>query len=397
VAAGVTAAPLDPYRPTWAEVDLDALSFNLASIRARVGRLPLLAVVKADAYGHGAATLAPFLEKSGVEWFGVALPEEGIELRQAGLKAPILLLGGMTPAQADLVLKHDLTPAVFRVDQVQALAAASARRGGEAQAHLKIDTGIGRLGVPAADVPSFAEVLRGVAPRLRLTGAFSHLAVADDPRDPYTNEQIDRFAGAVEALRARGLHPESLHLANSAAVLDHPPAWLTMARPGIILYGYSPSPFVTPVPLRPILSLMTRVIYLKEVPPGTTLGYGRTHVAKRPALIASLAAGYDDGLPRLASNRGQVLVRGRRAPIVGRISMDLTTVDVTDIAGVSVGDPVVILGSQDGERIGADEVAGWAGTISWEILCGIGARVPRLYVRAGAAPEVVSRFALPLA
>jgi alanine racemase len=397
VAAGVTASPLDAYRPTWAEIDLDALSFNLSSIRARVGGLPLLAVVKADAYGHGAATVAPFLEKAGVGWFGVALPEEGIELRQSGVKAPILLLGGLAPGQADMVLAHDLTPAVFRADQVEALGAAAARRGREARAHLKIDTGVGRLGVPAADVASFAAVLQAAAPRVRLTGAFSHLAVADDPGDPFTSAQIDRFARAIGTLRERGLQPELLHLANSAAILDHPPAWLTMARPGIILYGYRPSPSLSPAPLRPVLSLMTRIIYMKEVPPGTPLGYGRTYVTKGPARIASLAIGYDDGLPRLSSNRGQVLVQGRRAPIVGRVSMDLTTIDVSGIPEASLGDQAVILGSQGAERIGADEVADWAGTISWEILCGVGARVPRVYVRDGMAPKVVSRFALPLA
>ncbi len=398
MATGVTPSPLDLYRPTWAEVELDALLFNLGSIRKRVGPLPLLAVVKADAYGHGAATIASALEREGVPWFGVALPEEGVELRRAGVRAPILLLGGFTPAQADLVLAQDLTPAVFRPDHVEALAAAAGRRGTQARVHLKIDTGIGRLGVPAAEVPAFASVLTSDAQRVALTGAFSHLAVADDPADPFTRRQIDLFRQAIDALRGRGLRPELVHLGNSAAIIDHPPAWLTMVRPGIILYGYPPSAATSAFPLRPVLSLKTRIIYLKEVPAGTSLGYGRTFVTTGPARIASLAIGYDDGLPRLAGNRGSVLVRGRRAPIVGRVSMDLTTVDVTGIPEAALGDEAVVFGASGGERIGADEVAAWAQTIPWEVLCGIGSRVPRLYLSgAGRAPKVVSRFAFPLA
>lgn len=390
MAAAVRPGALAPYRPTWAEVDLDALLHNLALVRRQVGDRPLLCVVKANAYGHGAVEVGRVLEEAGAAVLGVALPEEGVELRRAGIRLPILLLGGLTADQADLVIAHDLTPAVYRPDQVEALDAAGARRGVDMPVHLKIDTGMGRLGVPAAEVPAFAPRL-AAARRVHLTGAFSHFAAADDPSDPFTGVQIDRFLGALAALRERGLDPPQIHLANSAAVTDHPPAWLTLVRPGIVLYGYPPSAAVAVRDWRPALSLWSRIVYMKEVPAGTPLGYGRTFVTSRPSRIASLAAGYDDGLPRLLGNRGHVLVRGRPAPIVGRISMDLTTVDVTDIPEASLGDPVVLFGRDGHTTLGADRVAGWAETIVWEVLCGIGSRVPRLY-RRGTSETVVSRF-----
>jgi alanine racemase len=392
VAAGLT--PPGPYRPTWAEIDLDALLHNLAGVRRRLGDRPLLAVVKADAYGHGAVPVARVLERAGVGHFGVALPEEGIEIRRAGVRAPILLLGGCTPEQADLVLGHDLTAAVYRRDQVEAIAAAATRRGITARVHLKVDTGMGRLGVPVDAVGAFADqFLAAAGGRVRLEGAYSHFAVADDPGDRFTARQIDLFRQAVETLRSRGLEPALLHLANSAAVTDHPPAWLTLARPGLILYGYAPSGLVAAGDWRPVLAVRTRIIYLKEVPAGTSLGYGRTWVAARPSRIASLPAGYDDGLPRLLGNRGHVLIHGRPAPIVGRISMDLTTVDVTDIPQARLGDTATLIGAEGGERLGADRLADWAGTIPWDILCGVGSRVPRFY-RQGETLSLVSRFGL---
>jgi alanine racemase len=392
----VSASLRDLHRPTWAEIDLDALSSNLGAVRRRTASRPILAVVKANAYGHGAARVASALEQDGVEALGVALPEEGVELRAAGVRASILILGGFAPPQADLLLAHDLTPAIFRPDQVEALARAARRRGTPARAHLKIDSGMGRLGVPVADLAEFLPRLVSAAPHLSLSGVFSHLAVADDPRDPYTSGQIEVFREAVETIRAAGLQPEEIHLANSAAVIDHPPAWLTLVRPGIILYGYPPSNRMTAMPLRPVLSLRSRIIYVKTVPAGTSLGYGRTFITTRTSRIATLAIGYDDGLPRLLSNRGYVLVRGGRAPIVGRISMDLTTVDITDLSDAALGDEVVLVGETAGERLGADHLAAWAETIHWEILCGIGSRVPRLY-HGARGEEIESRFAKGLA
>ncbi len=396
MATGVSAALGDLYRPTWAEIDLDALSSNLVEVRRRTGSRPLLAVVKADAYGHGAVPIARALQEEGVAWLGVAIPEEGVELRAGGLRLPILVLGGFAPPQADLLLAHDLTPALYRPDQVDALARAAAARGIVARVHLKIDSGMGRLGVPAPDLPGFLPALASASGRIVVEGIFSHLAVADDPADPFTAEQITIFRDAVATVRQAGLDPRLVHLANSAAAIDHPPAWLGLLRPGIVLYGYPPSTLMTPLPLRPVLSLRSRIIYVKDVAPGTSLGYGRTWVADRRARIASLAIGYDDGLPRLLSNRGHVLVRGRRAPIVGRISMDLTTIDVSGIPGAALGDEALLIGVSGEDRLGADRVAEWAETITWEILCGIGSRVPRLYRRAGGR-EIRSRFAKGLA
>jgi len=391
----VSPSLLDPYRPTWAEIDLDALAANLAAVRQRVRAAPILAVVKADAYGHGAVEVARALEAEGVETFGVALPEEGIELRRAGIARPIVLLGGFTPEQAEPVLAHDLIPAIYRPDQVAALAGAASRRGVRAKAHLKIDTGMGRLGLPAADVPAFAPLLEETR-AIDLCGAFSHLAVADDPADPFTRLQIDLFLRALEALRERSLRPAQVHLANSAAILDHPPAWLTLVRPGLVLYGYLPSDRMTPLAVRPVLSLRSRIIYLKSVSPGTSLGYGRTFVASRTTRVGSLALGYDDGVPRSVGNKGHVLVRGRKAPIIGRVSMDLTTVDLGEIPDVALGEEAVVIGRSGQEALGADQVAAWAGTITWEVLCGIGSRVPRLYRRAG-REKVASRFDATLA
>jgi alanine racemase len=308
-----------------------------------------------------------------------------MELRQAGIRTPILVLGGFAPPQADLILAHDLVPAVFRVDQVDALAAAAARRGTRARVHLKIDTGMGRLGVTVTELAEFTARL-AAAEQIDLVGAFSHLAVADEAADPFTRRQVDLLARAVDTIRAHGLRPTHIHLANSAAVLEHHPTWLTLVRPGLLLYGYPPSPRTVPSPWQPVLSIHSRVIFLKSVEPGTSLGYGRTFVTPRPARIATLPIGYEDGLPFLAGNRGHVLLRGRRAPIVGRVSMDLTTIDVTDIPDAALGDPAVLLGTSGAERIGADRLAAWAGTHVWDVMCGIGSRVPRVYVgRHGSA------------
>jgi alanine racemase len=375
-------ADVASLRPTRAEVDLDALVGNLEIVRGRAGRRPVLAVVKADAYGHGAVAIARTLASAGTESFGVALPEEGVELRRAGVAAPIVLLGGFAPPQAHLVVAHRLTSAVYRADQIAALDAAARERGVTVPIHLKIDSGMGRLGVPSDDASAFAELL-GRAPGLVVEGCFSHLAVADEPADPFTARQIERFQGAVAAVRERGFEPRQVHLANSAAVLSHPPSWLTTVRPGIMLYGYPPSTHVAEASLKPVLTLKAGIIYIKDVAPGASLGYGRTFIASRPVRVASLAAGYDDGLPRRLGNTGYVLIDGRRAPVVGRVSMDLTTVDVTDIPSAAVGGEAVVIGVSGDERLGADRLASWCGTIPWEILCGVGARVPRLYTREG--------------
>ncbi|HEV8334884.1 MAG TPA: alanine racemase [Candidatus Polarisedimenticolia bacterium] len=388
----MSAADFPEQRPTRAEVSLDALEANLAAIRSRAGGLPVMGVVKADAYGHGAVPVARALAAAGIDRLAVALLEEAQELRRAGIEVPILVMGPLEPAQMEAVVRERVTPALFREDQIAALQAAASRAGRPAPFHLKVDTGMGRLGVPWTLAGALLEILAR-SPALALEGVFSHLACADDPDHPLTRVQRERFDEVVGLIRSRGYAPPLLHLANSAAVLDRLPEGLTLVRPGLLLYGYRPSPRNRAIPLAPVLRLTSRIVLVKEVPEGEAVGYGATFVARRKSRIATVAAGYDDGVIRSLSNRGHFLVRGRRVPIAGRISMDLTTLDVTDIPEAALGDEAVLIGSQGGELQGADQVAAEAGTVSWEILCGIGWRVPRLYFRGGRLEEVRSRFA----
>lgn len=385
--------PLDllERRPARAEVHLDALEANLAAIRGRTGGLPILGVVKANAYGHGAVPVARVLAAAGIDQLAVALLEEAVELREAGVATPLLVMGALEPAQMDRVVREGVTPALFREDQLSALDEAASHVGRLQGFHLKVDTGMGRLGVQETGLDSLLPALSRF-PRLKLQGVFSHLACADDPGHPLTRIQIERFERVLERLREKGMAPAWRHLANSAAVLDRPPAWLNLVRPGLLLYGYRPSERNQDLPLRPVLRLSSRIISVKDLAEGESVGYGATFVARRPSRIAAVAAGYDDGVIRSLSNRGHFLVRGRPVPIVGRVSMDLTTLDVTEHPDVVAGDEAVLIGSQGEATQGADRLAEEAGTISWEILCGIGWRVPRLYFRGDRIVEVRSRF-----
>ena len=371
--------PPEAGRATWLEIDLAALAHNLKVVRAHLSGARVMAVVKADAYGHGAVEVARRLQREGAEWLGVALVEEGIEVRRAGVDRPILVLGGFAPPQAEALLDHRLTPALFRLDQVAVLDDAAARRGAVADAHVKIDTGMGRLGVPAAEAGSFGERLKA-AKAIRVTGAFSHFPSADAPGDVSTARQTQAFLQAVAALRQAGLQPSDLHLANSPAILDHRATWMSLARPGLLLYGYNPEGCSRTLAVRPVLTLKSAVVDLRDLQQGDTVGYSRTFKAPGPVRIATLGLGYADGLPRAASNRGEVLLAGLRVPIVGRVSMDLTTVDVTTVPQTAVGDVATVIGEQDGARIGADALARACGTISWEILARLGPRLPRRHV-----------------
>lgn len=371
--------PPRPGRATWIEIDLDALAHNLRVVRAHLSGARVMAVVKADAYGHGAPAIAQRLQREGADWLGVSLVEEGIELRAAGIRLPILVLAGFAPRQAEALLDHNLTPALFRLDQVAALDDAAARRGRTAEAHVKIDTGMGRLGLPAAQAGAFAERLK-LAHALNITGAFSHFPSADTPGDASTARQTQAFLMAVSALKAAGLAPSDLHLANSPAILDHRATWMSLARPGLLLYGYHPDGCVKTLAVRPVLSLRSAVVDLRDLQAGDTVGYGRTFKAPGPVRIATLGIGYADGLPRAAGNHAEVLLAGQRAPIVGRISMDLTTIDVTAMPQTAIGDVATVIGDQEGVRLGADVLARACGTIPWEILARLGPRLPRRHV-----------------
>jgi alanine racemase len=381
-------------RPTRAEISLDALEANYSAIRDRVHPRAVLGVIKANAYGHGAVPVARCLQSCGIDHLAVALLEEAAELRGSGINVPILVMGALEPEQMEAAARYEVTPALFREDQLVAFERCASAGGRKLPFHLKVDTGMGRLGVRWEQVGEFLESLSR-CPHLELQGLFSHLACADDPDHPLTAAQLERFRGVLEVARGRGHAPKMCHLANSAAVLDRPPAWLTHVRPGLLLYGYRPSGGNQPMPLRPMMRVVSRIVYLKELPPGDSVGYGATFTATLPTRIATVAAGYDDGVLRSLSNRGHFLVRGRPAPIVGRVSMDLTTLDVTELPETRLGDEAVFIGEQGGAFQGADQVALEAGTVSWEILCGIGWRVPRIYHHGGRILEVRSRFSAP--
>ena len=370
-------------RPTWAEIDLDALAHNFSVIRERVGRdVKVLAAVKANAYGHGAVECARRLQNEGADWFGVALPEEGSELRNASITKPILCLGGIWQGQESICLQHNLTPVIFRLDVVEALNRAAADKQQTIDVHVKIDTGMGRLGVRAADISDFCDALKRFT-NIRVDGLMTHLASADDEAQAaFTNEQLRRFEVSVSAFRERGFRPTHIHAANSAGVFAFANSFGNMVRPGGTLYGFIRDvlpPNIESPPLQPVMSLFSKIMLLKRVPPGETLGYGATFQTQRDSLIATIPLGYDDGYSRALSNKGRVIVRGQFAPVVGRVSMDLTLIDVTDVGGVSQDDRVTLLGS-DGERsISAEDLGELAGTISYEITCGISNRVPRVY------------------
>ncbi|MEK6335350.1 MAG: alanine racemase [Acidobacteriota bacterium] len=370
-------------RPTWAEIDLEALTHNLGVIRNQVGPdVEIMAAVKADAYGHGAVECARRLQKEGVDWFGIALPEEGAELRGAGITKPILCLAGFWEGQQRDCLQQELTPVVYRLDMIEALDKAAREANLVADVHVKIDTGMGRLGVPAAEVAEFSAALKRFQ-NIRVAGLMTHLAAADEKdREDFTKAQLERFQQAGSIFRERGFAPQYIHAANSAATFAFPESRGNLVRPGGALYGFVrdvlPENIVAPA-LKPVMSLRSRIMLLKKVGRGQRLGYGCTFETTRESLIATVPIGYDDGYRRVLSNRSRVIVRGAFAPVVGRVSMDLTLVDVTDVPGASIDDEVTLLGRSGDLEISAEDLAEMAGTISYEVTCGISPRVPRIY------------------
>jgi len=368
-------------RETRAEIDLGAIRENvLLACRLAGPAAQVMAVVKADAYGHGAAPVARTALAAGATWLGVAVPEEAVVLREAGIRSRILVLGPIAPEQAELVVDHGLDQCVSDPAQADALDRMARRRGRVVSLHLKVDTGMGRVGLPPREVRPAADHLARL-PAIRLAGLMTHFADADADDPAFTQEQMARFEAAAQALREAGIADSLRHAANSAALLSHSASRLDMVRPGILLYGCPPRRGRRPADpaLRPALRLRTSITQVKDVRAGDSVSYGRTFVASRDVRIATIPIGYADGLPRLLSNRGQALVRGRRASLVGRVCMDMTMVDVTALPEVRAGDEAVLIGRQGDEEITADEVAELAGTISYEILCRIGPRVPRIY------------------
>jgi alanine racemase len=374
-------------RPVWAEIDLDALADNVRLLKSQANGAILLAVVKANAYGHGAVAVARAALAAGADRLGVICVDEGEQLRRAGITAPILVMGHTPEGEAQRLVDQSLTPSVVSCEMALALARVASERGTEVPVHLKVDTGLNRYGLPPSEVVDLGRRLRDLG-GIRAEGLFTHFASADEGDKGYTVEQHRLFLSVAEQLDWVPIR----HVSNTATLLDMPDMSLEMVRPGLGIYGCYPSSQVKrSLSLRPVLSLKSRVARLIPLAPGESVSYGRTWRAPRPSLIGLVMCGYADGLPRALSNRGSVLVRGRRAPIVGRVCMDMCMVDLSDIPDAAVDDEVVIIGRHGEEEISADEVAELCGTISYEILCGISARVPRLYLRQG---RIVSKQTL---
>lgn len=364
----------DSLRPTRAEIDLDAIAANFRVIQALAER-PVLAVVKCDAYGHGVLPVALRLAEEGVHGFGVALAEEGLELRAAGIEQMILVMNGVYGDAHAEVLAAGLSPVVYQLAEVERFAAAAA---GEFGIHLKLDTGMHRLGVPVADLEGFLDGFGAIA-GARIEGVMTHLAAAEDD-DALTTRQLDAFDAALERIRARGHAPRWVHAANSAATVRHPRARYDLVRTGGALWGHPGYDAAAAVGVRGAMRLRTEIVSLRTIEPGEIVGYCGTFEAERRSRIATLPVGYGDGLVRFQSNVGEVLIRGQRCPIVGNISMDLTGVDVTDLPEVALGDEAVLLGAQGDEAIRVEEVAAACGTIPYEIFTAVSRRVPRFYV-----------------
>jgi alanine racemase len=371
----MTAASIQ--RPTRVLVDLDALAHNLAAIRAHV-RVPVMAIVKANAYGHGLVPVALHLQAQGVEQLGVAFLEEGIALRKAGITVPILVLGGIFGPQVAEFIGNDLEVTVSSLDKLRQVEAAAEALGRKATIHLKIDTGMERIGVHSHTAGPFIEA--AVASRwCTLKGIYSHLACADDPASPMTALQVQRFAEACAHFGRLGAPMPLRHLANSGGVLHFPETWLDMVRPGILLYGVQPDPVSRrTVDVRPALSLVSRVVYFKVVAAGRPVSYGATWAPAGDTRVVTVPIGYGDGYPRALSSRGEVLIRGRRHPIVGRICMDQFMVDIGHDSAWNE-DEVVLVGAQGDAAITVEAVAEAAGTIPYEILTGLNARIPRIH------------------
>ena len=369
------------HRPTWVEIDISALTHNIAAIQKRVGiQVSIIGIVKADAYGHGDYEVCKVLQSLGVETTGVAILEEGIHLRTKGIRTPLLLLGGVFEDQIDEVIRYNLMPTVYDSGLAGALSKKACYFNRNVKVHVYVDTGMGSIGVKHNKAVEFVKALKTMQ-NIIIDGIYTHCSSSDE-RDPsYTNLQIKRFKEVLAGLEAIKLHIPFRHMANSGAIIGHPDAYFNAVRPGLSLYGMYPAEEVSRnIRIRPVMSLKTKIIHIKDMEAGDVVGYGRTHQITKPSRIATLPMGYDDGYNRLHSNQGKVIIRGIKAPIVGRVCMDQCFVDVSGIRDASVGDEVVLYGSQGRETITVEFVARQLNTIPYEITCNVSKRVPRIYV-----------------
>ena len=376
---------------TWAEIDLDAIAFNAAGLKARAGdKAELMATVKANAYGHGAVPVAQAAIESGATRLAVHRSLEGVQLRQAGITVPILVMGYTLPAEAERVARWDLTPTVNSQPQAEALSAAAVAGGKSLPVHVKVDTGMGRYGLLPNEAVEFVRFLSQL-PGLALEGLYSHYAVAGLADQAFTRRQFSLYLDVVQQLEAAGFIFPLKHISNSATTLDMPEMALDMVRCGIALYGLLPSDEIEPaIPLRPALTLKSRVTRVRTLPTGSSISYGRTYITARPTRVALIPVGYGDGYHRLISNRGAVLIHGQRAPIVGRVCMDQFVVNVSHIPNVQLHDEVVLIGRQGAGHIPAEEVARWAETINYEVTTSLLPRIARIDLRAGREVQRIS-------
>lgn len=358
---------------TFAEVDLNALTSNLNVVREKTGNNNIIAVVKAGAYGHGPVRISEHLITQGISILGVAFTSEAVALREAGIKVPILVF--FDRDNIDACLEYDLTPVVFDIDTAEKLSSAAGKLNRKPAVHIKVDTGMGRVGFTLSDARAAISRI-ALLKNIKLEGLMSHFSEADLQDKAFAEEQIKQFRSLVDDLKGMNINFTYLHMANSAAVLNLPDAHFNMVRPGIMLYGYG---CCESERLKPVISIKSSIVMLKKVPAGTSISYGRTFVTKRESTIATVPAGYADGYDRKLSNNSDVLISGKRAPVAGRICMDTFMVDVTDIPDVSYGSEVVLIGRQGKERITADDIADKTGTIPYEVLTSIGPRVKRIY------------------
>jgi len=387
-------------RPVWAEISLSALRGNLNAIRAYVNppsekrKTPrqVLSIVKGNAYGHGSPEVAKALEGFGSDWFGVASAGEGIELRQGSVRKPILVLGGFWPGEEKNLIAYNLTPAIHRCEHLALFdKAAAAARKKSVPIHLKIDTGMNRLGISPADIDCFARQL-AKCKRLELNGTFTHLASSevftDTPTGRETGQQLEKYFSSIDRLRALGIDPGIQHIANSAAIASRPESWADMVRPGAVLYGYHPgfdpidlrTKYETALTLRPVMSLRARLLMIRSVPEGAGVGYNASWTAKRPSRVAVLAAGYADGIHRSLGNRGCVYIRGYRAPIIGIVSMDVSMLDVTDVPDTTIGDIATFYGTDGDHVYPANVIARSIGTVTSDLISRVSRRVPRFHI-----------------
>ena len=378
-----------------ARIDLDALKHNVEAIKKCKSKdAMLMGVIKAGAYGHGAYAVAHELESLGFDWFAVATADEGIELRNSGIKTPILVLGYCDAYQYPDLIEWNITPTIYSYEMAEALERAAKAANRVVNLHIKIDTGMGRIGFLVEDRTIETIRLIQKMEHLNIQGIFTHFACADTLDKTHVEEQIGKFHWTLDRLKEVGISPEICHCSNSASIMDLPSEHMNMVRAGIILYGLYPSDEVSVdrLDLKPVMSLDSHVVHLKEVPEGVTIGYGATYVTVRTTKIATIPVGYADGYPRALSNKAFVLIRGKRAPIIGRICMDQFMVDVTDIPEVAMGDEVTLIGNDGNDRLTVEEVSEMAGSFNYEFVCDVSWRVPRVYYKAGKPIKIVNNL-----